>query len=80
MLSIHQILSENFSLNILNDILLMVIHPGGSTNTSRFGGRYETGDYESELREPFCLCLDPVITKSMTHTDFLFIMRRQIES
>jgi hypothetical protein len=24
-------------------------HPGGNTNTLRFGGGYETGDHESEL-------------------------------
>ena len=57
--SITGIFSENFSQHS---------HPGGSTNTSRFGGRYETGGYESELWQQLCLCLDPVIIKSMAHT------------
>jgi hypothetical protein len=46
-------------------------HPGGSTNTLRFGGRSESGGYESELRAPLCHCLVafllPVIIKYTAH-------------
>jgi hypothetical protein len=32
-------------------------HPSGTTNALRFGGRYETGDYENELRVSLYHCL-----------------------
>ena len=35
-------------------------HPGGSTNTLRFGGGYEIGDYERELAAPLCHGLTPL--------------------
>ena len=34
-------------------------HPGGRTNTLRFGGGHKTGDYERELAVPLCHCLTP---------------------
>jgi hypothetical protein len=30
--------------------------PGRSTNTSKFGGGYETGDRDRELEAPLCHC------------------------
>ena len=34
-------------------------HPGESTNTLRFGGGYETGDYEREMTVTLCHCGPP---------------------
>jgi hypothetical protein len=70
--------SLDWSVGVLSDTDWLMIsllrhpprnHPGGSANTSRFGGEFSTsGDDERELEVPFCHCSLVFIIKDKART------------